>query len=168
VTDATAARGSSPRSELRIELESLDRVDVQELLDDHLQDMRKTSPPESVHALTAAELAQDGVSFWTVRAVDGTLLGCGALRQIDVDAGELKSMRTVPSARGRGVGAAMLEHLIGECRRRGYRSVHLETGSQDFFSAARRLYARAGFMETPPFGDYTHDPNSTYMGLRLH
>jgi putative acetyltransferase len=163
----TTPGSTSPRPELRIQQESLESADVQELLDEHLNDMRTTSPPESVHALTAAELAKDGVSFWTVRSVDGTLLGCGALRQIDPDAGELKSMRTVPSARGRGVGAAMLDHLIDECRRRGYRSVHLETGSQDFFSPARRLYARAGFVETPPFGDYTHDPNSTYMGLLL-
>jgi putative acetyltransferase len=153
--------------DLRIAQDSLDHADVRELLRQHMQDMLDTSPPESVHALTATELAENGVNFWTVRASDGSLLACGALKQLNPETGELKSMRTVPSARGRGVGAALLEHLIREARARGYRCLKLETGTQPFFAPARRLYERAGFTETTPFADYSHDPHSVYLGLRL-
>jgi uncharacterized protein len=154
-------------SDLRIARDSVDQADVQELLSEHMRDMLETSPPESVHALTAAELAEDGISFWTIRAGDGSLLGCGALKHLGPDVAELKSMRVVRSARRSGIGAALLEHLMRQARSRGYRCLQLETGAHPFFEPARRLYERAGFIETAPFADYSDDPNSVYMGLRL-
>ena len=155
------------RPDLRIGRESLDSADVRELLGEHMRDMLDTSPPESVHALTVTELAGDDVSFWTVRAPNGSLLGCGALKHHAPDMGELKSMRTVRSARGLGVGSALLAHLIEQARGRGYRFLQLETGSEPYFAPARRLYERAGFTETTPFADYSDDPNSVYMSLLL-
>jgi putative acetyltransferase len=151
---------------LRIELDDLSRPEVQHLIAEHLADMHASSPAESVHALDQVELRGDDVSFWTVW--DGVeLLGGGALKQLSPSAGEIKAMRTRQAARGRGVAAHMLAFLIDESRRRGYDSVSQETGSQDFFAPARRLYARYGFVTCPPFADYAPDPNSVFMTLPL-
>lgn len=142
------------------------------LLDDHLTDMFATSPAESVHALDLSALAAPSVTFWTIGDTGGAgeadqVLGCVALKELDAEHGELKSMRTDAAARGRGLGARLLEHVLAESRRRGYRRVSLETGSQEFFAPARALYAKYGFEETGPFGDYALDPNSVFMTLAL-
>ncbi|MFN8010303.1 MAG: GNAT family N-acetyltransferase [Holophagaceae bacterium] len=84
-----------------------------------------------------------------------------------VSHGEIKSMRTAQAHRGKGVGSAMLAHILGEARARGYARVSLETGSQAEFEPARRLYAAAGFVPCPPFGSYREDPNSVFMTLAL-
>lgn len=151
---------------MRFELDDLARPAVRALIDEHLGDMRATSPPESIHALDHDQLRAEHVTFWTAWDEDG-LLGCGALKQLDAEHGEIKTMRTAPAARGRGVGAAVLGFLLAEARRRGYRRVSLETGSQDFFAPARRLYARHGFVVCEPFADYVADPNSVFMTLHL-
>lgn len=142
------------------------RPDVLALLEGHLADMRATSPPESVHALDPHALTASHVSFWTARD-EGLLLGCAALADLGGGEGEVKSMRTAPASRGRGVAAALLGHLLGTARERGYARVSLETGSQDFFAPARRLYARHGFGVCGPFGSYREDPHSTFMTLAL-
>ena len=100
-------------------------------------------------------------------ATGGDLLAVGALKQLDAEHGELKSMHTAAAARGRGIGAAMVEHLLDVARGRGLRRVSLETGSMDAFVPARTLYARYGFAECGPFGDYSPSPNSTFMTLEL-
>ncbi|MEU6158222.1 GNAT family N-acetyltransferase [Streptomyces sp. NPDC047130] len=143
------------------------REDVTALLDEHLRDMYATSPPESVHALDAGALTGDGIVFVTARAADGTLLGCGALKDVAPGHGELKSMRTAAAARGRGIASAVLEHLTGLAAERGHRRLSLETGAEDYFAAARRLYARHGFTACPPFGDYRDDPNSVFLTRAL-
>jgi len=140
--------------------------DVTGLLAEHLADMYATSPAESVHALDVGALKVPGVTFWTVR-IDGTLLGCGALKELAADHAEVKSMRTATSARGAGVATALLLHLVEEARRRGYARLSLETGSQDFFAPARRLYRRYGFTECGPFADYVLDPNSVFLTHEL-
>ncbi|MFI8527756.1 GNAT family N-acetyltransferase [Promicromonospora sukumoe] len=148
--------------------------DVRRLLDEHLTDMFATSPAESVHALDHTALLAPSVTFWTARDDDGALLGCGALKELDdapggADAthGEIKSMRTAGPARGRGVASALLDVVLAEAERRGYARVSLETGTQDYFAPARRLYARHGFAECGPFGSYVLDPNSVFMTLEL-
>ncbi|WP_413452955.1 GNAT family N-acetyltransferase [Georgenia phoenicis] len=158
---------ASYRAPVRIEPGDLDAADVRALLGEHLADMYATSPPESVHALSDEGLREPAVTFFTARDDDGVLLGCGALKQLDDGAAELKTMRTVTAARGRGVGSAMLTHLLGVARARECTAVYLETGSMEYFAAARRLYARHGFVETGPFADYAPDPLSTFMVLRL-
>ncbi|WP_309620914.1 GNAT family N-acetyltransferase [Salinibacterium sp.] len=92
------------------------------------------------------------------------MLGCGALGDSE---GEVKSMRTTPLARGRGVGTLLLERILDEARARGYSAVRLETGTEEYFSAARSLYSRFGFTECAPFASYTGDPNSVYFGINL-
>jgi len=142
------------------------RDDVTALLLEHLDDMRATSPPESIHALDIDALAVPGITFVTARDGD-VLLGCGALKELSSDHGEVKSMRTTAAARGRGVAASVLGWLLTEARTRGLGRVSLETGTEDYFAAAHRLYLRHGFVDCEPFGDYTLDPHSRYMTLAL-
>ena len=149
---------------MRIELDDPSRPDVFALLDEHLRNMRELSPPESVHALDVSGLKRADVSFWSVREGD-TLLGCGALKQLDPQHGELKSMRTPQALRRRGAGRAMLAHLIDEARRRGYTRLSLETGSMEAFRPAWQLYSSFGFSYCGPFGEYREDPNSVFMTL---
>jgi putative acetyltransferase len=148
---------------IQITADSPLREDVAALLDEHLQDMYATSPPESVHALDHSTLAGAGIVFVTARDAGGALLGCGALKELGDGQGELKSMRTTAAARGRGVASAVLEHLTALAADRGLRRLSLETGVEDYFAAARRLYARHGFTECGPFAGYTEDPNSVFM-----
>jgi putative acetyltransferase len=141
-------------------------TDVEALLAAHLAFAREHSPPEDVHALDAAELLVDDVSFFSIRA-DGELLGVGALKQLDRDHAELKSMHTAVSARGRGVGRAMLDHLLAVARARGCTRVSLETGTMAAFAAARSLYESAGFAVCAPFAGYPASANSVCMTLSL-
>jgi len=148
--------------DLTIEVDDLTRPAVHVLLAEHLSDMRAGSPPESVHALDVDQLRHPSVTM--VTAWVGTLLlGCGALKDLGDGHGELKSMRTTVAARGRGIGAAVLAHLIGLADARGMRRLSLETGAEDQFAPARRLYARHGFVECAPFADYRPDPLSVFM-----
>lgn len=101
-------------------------------------------------------------------ARDGdAVLGCGALAEVGLGHGEVKSMRTAPDAQRRGVARAVLGEILAEARRRGLARVSLETGSDDFFAPARALYAARGFTECGPFGSYRPDPLSTFMTLEL-
>ena len=151
---------------MRIELDDLTRPQIAALLDEHLQDMRRISPPESKHALDLAGLRKPDISFWTVWDGDA-LAGCGALKELDPAHGEIKSMRVAADRRGRGVGAAILTHIIDEAMRRSYTRLSLETGSMPFFEPAHRLYRRFGFEFCGPFGSYREDPYSVFMTRRL-
>lgn len=142
------------------------RPDVFALLQEHLRSMHALSPPESVHALDVSGLQRPEISFWSVRE-DGALLGCGALKELSPDHGEVKSMRTPQALRRRGAGRAMLAHIIAEARRRGYRRLSLETGTAEAFQPAWRLYESAGFTTCGPFADYRLDPHSVFMTLAL-
>ena len=153
-------------STLQIRIDDLNGPEIQSLLGEHLRSMHSMSPPESVHALDLDGLRDPRITFWS--AWDGdTLLGCGALKQLDARHGEIKSMRTTQAVRGRGVGRAMLAHIVDAARRRGYARLSLETGSQAAFEPARRLYAGSGFVDCPPFADYRPDPHSVFMTLDL-
>lgn len=151
---------------MEIAIDDPARPDVRALLEEHLRNMREISPPESVHALDIAGLQKPDITFWTVRDGD-TLLGCGALRELDPTHGEIKSMRTPDAQRRRGAGRAVLQHILQAARSRGYRRLSLETGAMEAFAPARRLYESFGFTECAPFGDYTPDPNSVFMTLTL-
>lgn len=136
------------------------------LLQLHLDEMHQWSPPESVHAMPVERLRQSDVTFYA--AWDGaTLAGCGALKHLGDTHGELKSMRATPEYRGRGVGRAMLVHLLAEATTRGYSRVSLETGRPEAFAPARGLYQAHGFAECPPFADYAADDFSICMTREL-
>lgn len=147
---------------MEIEIDDPTRPDVTALLAEHLADMYATSPAESVHALDVEALTAPSITFWTARE-DGALLGCGALRELDPTHGEIKSMRTTAAARGRGVAAAVLAELTRVALARGYSRISLETGAEDYFAAARRLYRRNGFVDCEPFGEYRPDRHSVFL-----
>ena len=144
----------------------LDRPDVRALLALHFDSMRGASPPEACHVLEAAGLAARDISFWSLRE-DGRLLGVGALKALAPDHGEVKSMRTAPHALGRGVGRAMLHHLVAKARARGFRRLSLETGSSAEFAAALRLYDSEGFVPCGPFGGYCDTPFTRFFTRSL-
>jgi putative acetyltransferase len=140
--------------------------DVRRLLATHLAFARAPTPPEDAHALDVDGLLDPSVTFFSLRR-DGALLAVAALKQLDAEHAEVKSMHTVEAARGQGIGRRMIEHLIAVARESGYRRLSLETGSMAEFAPARSLYASAGFGRCEPFGDYRDSPNSTYMTLAL-
>lgn len=119
-----------------------------------------------MHALDVTGLLSPDVSFFSYRK-DGELLAVGALKRLSDDHSEIKSMHVAQAARGRGLGQAILEHLVDAARRSGARRVSLETGSMPAFAAARALYARAGFVVCEPFGSYSPSRHSTFMTLAL-
>jgi putative acetyltransferase len=139
---------------------------VVDLLHIHLTSARAETAPGSAHAMDLATLQAPDVNFWTIWD-DETLLGVGALKRLSADHGEVKSMHTAQSMRGRGVGSAMLRHIIEAARGSGMSRLSLETGSWEYFRPARALYRSHGFVECPPFADYVLDPNSVFMSLDL-
>jgi putative acetyltransferase len=140
--------------------------DVRALLSMHLAFSYQVSPPEHVHALDIEGLLDPAVTFFSARH-DGALVGVGALKRLDDEHAELKSMHTREAVRGQGVGRAMVGRLLAVAADRGYRRVSLETGSTEEFRPAHRLYARAGFAVCEPFGEYTVNPYSTCMTIDL-
>ncbi len=106
------------------------------------------------------------MSVWTVWDGEG-LMGVGALKQLSASTGEIKSMRTDPGHLRKGVGLALLDHIISEARRRGYRRLSLETGSGPDFEAALSLYRRRGFENGAPFGDYEPSAFNQFLHLEL-
>lgn len=151
---------------MQIRSGQLEHPEVIALLREHLQGMAELSPPQSIHALDLDALKHPRISFWSAWD-EAELLGCGALKRLDDGHGEIKSMRTAGRHRRRGVAAAMLEHLLQEAARHGYRRLSLETGSMEGFEPARRLYARYGFDYCGPFADYRDDPHSVFMSKTL-
>ena len=151
---------------MRITLDDLSHPAVHDLLREHLAHMHALSPPEQVFALDLSKLRSPDISFWTVWDGD-LLLGCGALKALSADHGEIKSMRTPAQQRGRGAGRAVLRHIIDTAQHRGYRLLSLETGTHPAFQPAHQLYRSAGFEACGPFADYRPDPHSLFMSLRL-
>lgn len=149
-----------------IEPADLDSAAFIALMEEHRLAMQATAPLESQHALELSGLKQPHIKAWVLRE-DQALLGCGALQHIDARDVEIKAMRTSRAHLRRGVGKAVLAHLLQEARDAGYARASLETGSMDYFAPARRMYADAGFVECGPFADYIDDPNSTYMTRAL-
>ncbi|MBE2315587.1 GNAT family N-acetyltransferase [Solirubrobacter sp. CPCC 204708] len=142
--------------------------DVHALLTSHLAFIRAHTGPDDDFSLAADELTDAAVTLYSFRAGDGELLGVAALKHLDDTHAELKSMHTAEAARGRGVGRALVAHLLAVARERGYARVSLETGSGPEWVPARTLYARAGFSECEPFGNYTPHPACTFMTRALH
>lgn len=151
---------------VRIEADDLTRAQVLALLQEHLRNMHELSPPETVFAFDAARLKAPGITLWTAWRGD-QLMGCAALKALSATAGEVKSMRTPATLRRAGAGRALLNHLIGVARARGYKALYLETGRHPAFEPAQSLYRSAGFQITGPFGDYLENGHSVFMALEL-
>lgn len=153
-------------NQLQIREDDLTGQKIIALLQEHLDEMHEITPPESVHALDLEGLRSPQITFWSVWQGD-QLLGCGALKELDVSTGEIKSMRTARAYRGKGIGSQMLEHIIQAAQQRTYTCLNLETGAMAEFAPARALYSRYGFEYCNPFADYIDDPNSVFMTKKL-
>lgn len=158
MTDAT--------KELTVVRESPLGEDLSLLFQRHTADMHADTPPESIHMLPRADLVDPRIAFFVLRE-GGAPVGMGAIKRIAPDHGEIKSMHVLAETRGRGFSRHMLEALLAHARAQGMARLSLETGVQPTFVAARGLYARAGFVECEPFGDYDPDPNSIFMTIDL-
>jgi len=158
---------SARSAEFEIREDDLSGPEIAALLRAHLDHAARHSPPESIHALDLDRLRAPEITFWSAWS-DGELLGCGALKELAPDHGEIKSMHTALAHRGKGVAARLLAHMLEEAKARPYRRVSLETGTMEGFAPARALYARFGFRVCPPFAQYREDSHSVCMTLELH
>jgi putative acetyltransferase len=147
---------------MEIKIDDLYGAEIAKFLEEHITEIKSVTPPESKHALDLAGLRQPEITFWTVWD-DGYLIGCGAIKELDANHAEIKSMRTAASHRGKGVASFLIQHILTEAELRGYQRISLETGSMSFFQPARNLYAKYGFTECTPFSTYNEDPNSVFM-----
>ena len=139
---------------------------VRRLLALHLAGMHANTPPEHVFALDLSGLQAPGITVWSIWEGE-ELAGLGALKALGDGSGEIKSMRTDPDHLRKGVGAALLGHIIGEARRRGYRRLSLETGRGASFEAALALYRKHGFANGAAFGDYAASDFNQFLHLDL-
>lgn len=151
---------------MRIMEDDLTGPDIRALLETHFAGMLANSPEGSCHFLDFDGLNAPDVTFWSIWDRD-SLAGCGALKELSAEHGEIKSMRTHADHLRKGVGAVMLTHIISEARERGYQRLSLETGSTEAFIPALALYEAHGFQFCPPFGDYVEDPFSRFMTLAI-
>ncbi|WP_139998809.1 GNAT family N-acetyltransferase [Paenibacillus paridis] len=149
-----------------IKIDDLTGTEIIALIKEHLQNMFENSPPESVHALNLDELTSPEITFFSIWE-QNELLGCGAIKELDKQHGEIKSMRTSTKYLRKGVASNMLAHIIEESKRRGYRRLSLETGSMASFEPAIKLYKQFGFEQCSPFANYTEDPYSVFMTKEL-
>ena len=151
---------------MEIRIDDLQGSAIQTLLQEHMDDMHSSSPPESVHALDLDALRHPNITFWTAWDND-ELLGCGALKQLSPEHAELKSMRTARTQLRKGVARTMLRHILAAARARGFQRISLETGTPAPFVAAQKLYASEGFVACGPFANYLLDPYSLFMTKAL-
>lgn len=151
---------------MEIKIDDLSGGEVIGLLEEHLADMYATSPPESVHALDIDALKSPEITFFSAWK-DSQLLGCVAIKELDAQHAELKSMRTSQFARNAGVASQLLQHVLDTATSRQYQKISLETGSEEYFEPARNLYEKFGFDYCDPFADYKLDPYSQFMSIEL-
>jgi putative acetyltransferase len=152
---------------MEIKIDNLSGSEIAEFLEEHISEMKSVSPPESKHALDLAGLRKPEITFWTVWDND-RLIGCGAIKELDAERAEIKSMRTTASYRGQGIASMLLQHILNEAKLQGYQQISLETGSMPFFEPARNLYEKYGFEYCAPFSTYWEDPNSIFMTKKLY
>ncbi|WP_240415609.1 GNAT family N-acetyltransferase [Paenibacillus periandrae] len=151
---------------MEFKIDDLTGTEIIALISEHVQSMFEHSPPESVHVLNLDGLKAPEITLWSAWE-QGNLLGCGALKELERDHGEIKSMRTSTQHLRKGIASQMLAYIIEEAKQRGYRRLSLETGSMEAFEPARKLYEQFGFEYGSPFADYTEDPNSVFMTKKL-
>jgi putative acetyltransferase len=151
---------------MKITIDDLSGPAIAKLLQEHLQSLSAISPPESMHALDIDALRKPEITFWSAW-VGEELVGCGALKELNAQHAEIKSMRTASAHLRKGVASRLLQHIMEEAKRRNYRRLSLETGSMASFEPARRLYAKFGFGNCGPFAGYVEDPNSVFMTREL-
>ena len=154
------------KMKIDIRLDDLSSEESQSIVREHMAGMLANTPIESVHALPLDKLKQPNIAFWTAW-VGSELCGCGALKTLNLQHGEVKTMRTREKFLRQGVGQAVLSHIIKHASKKGMNRLSLETGSADSFQASRSMYLKNGFEICGPFSDYKLDPHSVFMTKQL-
>ena len=145
---------------------NFDHPEVNELLKKHFIELRAASPEGSAHVLNISGLKVPSIKFWSLWE-NNELMGCGALKFLDADHGEFKSIRVHDNFRGKGKGTQVINHLINEAKKLKIRRLSIETGAGNYFVAARKLFNNCGFKPCPPFAHYKKDINSLYFTKHL-
>ena len=145
---------------------NFDNPEVNELLIKHFIELRSVSPEGSTHVLDIAGLKEPSIKFWSLWE-ENDLMGSGALKFLDKEHGEFKSIRVNDNFRGKGNGLKVINHLIGEAKKLNIKRLSLETGAGGFFLTARKLFDKCGFKPCEPFSHYKHDNNSVYMTMLI-
>ena len=140
--------------------------EVNQLLEKHFVELRSVSPKGSTHVLDIEGLQNKSIKFWSIYE-HHKLIGCGALKFLDSNHGEFKSIRVADSFRKKGYGKKVISVLFEKSKELGINKISVETGSGEFFLPARRLFKEFGFEECEPFGHYVNDSNSCYMSLEI-
>ena len=140
--------------------------DVNDLLNKHFIELRSVSPAGSTHVLDIAGLKDNTIKFWSLWE-NNEIIGCGALKFLEKGHGEFKSIRVADNFRKKGTGEKIINHLIKEAKKLDIIKLSVETGAGNFFSPARKLFKKFGFIECQPFANYKVDPNSCYYPLEL-
>ena len=145
---------------------NFDDPKVNELLNKHFIELRSVSPKGSTHVLDIPGLKVPSIRFWSLWENE-ELVGCGALKFLDKDHGEFKSIRITDKLRKNGLGIKIIDHLINEAKELNIKKISVETGSGDFFLPARKLFKKCGFERCEPFAHYKEDLNSCYFSLNI-
>ena len=146
---------------------NFDHPEVNELLKKHFIELRAASPEESTHVLDIPGLKAPSIKFWSLWD-DNKLLGCGALKFLDKEHGEFKSIRIHDNFRRQNIGVKLIEHLIIEAKKLKIKRISIETGAGKFFEPARKLFEKCKFKPCKPFAHYKSDPNSLYYTLQIY
>ena len=146
---------------------NFDNLEVHELLIKHFIELRSVSPEGSAHVLDIAGLKDPSIKFWSLWKKDD-LVGSGALKFLDKEHGEFKSIRVSDKFRNKGNGPEVINHLINEAKKLNIKRLSLETGAGNFFLTARKLFNKSGFRTCEPFSHYKNDINSVYMTMLIN
>ena len=141
---------------------NFDNPEVNQLLTTHFIELRAASPEGSAHVLDIPGLKISSIKFWSLWKKE-KLFGCGALKFLDKNHGEFKSIRIHNDFRNKGQGIKLIEHLIDEAKKLGIERISIETGAGKFFDPARKLFKRCDFEPCKPFAHYKEDINSIYL-----
>ena len=145
---------------------NFNKPEVNKLLISHFIELSSVSPVDRGHVLDIPGLKNPNIKFWSLWEND-QLIGCGALKFLDKEHGELKSIRVADSFRRKGNGFKVISHLISEAKKLNIKKISLETGTGNFFTPARKLFDKCGFKVCEPFAHYKKDPDACYMNLLL-
>ena len=145
---------------------NFDHPEVNKLLTKHFIELRAASPEGSAHVLDIPGLKIPSIKFWSFWENE-KLMGCGALKLLDKEHGEFKSIRVHDDFRNKGNGIKVINLLIDESRKLNIKRISIETGAGDFFIPARKLFKRTGFSECEPFAHYKVDINSVYLTKKI-
>ena len=147
-------------------LNNFDNPKVNILLIKHFKELKSVSPEGSAHVLNIEGLKHQSIKFWSLW-IDDELFGCGAIKFLDKEHGEFKSIRIHDNFRKQGKGIEVINHLINEAKKLNIKRLSIETGAGDFFIPARKLFKKTGFIVCEPFAHYKKDINSVYLSMLI-